>query len=77
MGDCFRLDILGVLFRLIVFRRPYQSNLFGDEDKKLSYSAIAATMDGKAQEVLQWYNQRGECSENRIKDLKCPEHNLT
>ena len=57
-------------FRLIVFRRPYQSNLFGDEDKKLSYSAIAATMDGKAQEVLQWYNQRGECSENRIKDLK-------
>ena len=57
-------------FRLIVVRRPYQSKLFGDEDKKLKYTAIAASMEGKGQEVLAWYNQRGECSENRIKDLK-------
>jgi hypothetical protein len=57
-------------FRLIVVRRPYQGKLFGDEDKKLRYTAIAASMAGKAQEVLEWYNQRGECSENRIKDLK-------
>lgn len=27
-------------------------------------------MAGAAQEVLQWYNQRGDSSENRIKDLK-------
>ena len=57
-------------FRLIVVRRPYQGKLFGDEDKKLRYTAIAASMAGKPQEVLGWYNQRGECSENRIKDLK-------
>ena len=57
-------------FRLIVYRRPYQSDLFGDEDKKMKYTAVAASREGKAQEVLQWYNQRGECSENRIKDLK-------
>ncbi len=57
-------------FRLIVVRRPYQRKLFGDEDKKLKYTAIATSMVGKAQEVLGWYNQRGECSENRIKDLK-------
>lgn len=57
-------------FRLIVVRRPYQRKLFGDEDKHLKYTAIAASLGGKAQEVLEWYNQRGECSENRIKDLK-------
>jgi hypothetical protein len=57
-------------FRLIVVRRPYQSKLFGDEDKPLRYTAIAASMAGKAQEVLEWYNRRGESSENRIKDLK-------
>ena len=57
-------------FRLIVFRSPYQGRLFGDEDKKLRYRAIATSMEDKAQEVLDWYHQRGECSENRIKDLK-------
>ena len=23
-----------------------------------------------AESIVRWYNQRGECSENRIKDLK-------
>ncbi|MFC1856820.1 IS1380 family transposase [Thermodesulfobacteriota bacterium] len=57
-------------FRLIVVRRPYQAKLFGDEDKKLRYTVIASNIAGKRQQVLKWYNQRGECSENRIKDLK-------
>ena len=57
-------------FRLIVVRKPYQRQLFGAKDKKMKYTVIAASMEGKAQKVLEWYNQRGECSENRIKDLK-------
>ena len=31
---------------------------------------IATNRGGSAEEVVQWYNQRGECSENRIKELK-------
>ncbi len=58
-------------FRLIVIRRPYQGNLFDngiDEVKK--YTVIATNRGGSAEEVVKWYNRRGECSENRIKELK-------
>ena len=58
-------------FRLVVIRRPYQGHLFDngiDETKK--YAVIATNRDGSAEEVVKWYNQRGECSENRIKELK-------
>jgi hypothetical protein len=57
-------------FRLIIVRRPYQSKLFDDEDIRIKYTAIATTRKGPMVDVLEWYNQRGECSENRIKDLK-------
>lgn len=57
-------------FRIIVLRRPYQSRLFDKNDIELKYTVIATNMAGSAQEVLQWYNQRGDSSENRIKDLK-------
>lgn len=57
-------------FRLIVVRKPYQSQLFGGQEQKMKYTVIATSMEGQAQAVLEWYNQRGECSENRIKDLK-------
>ena len=58
------------VFRLVVIRRPYQGNLFGsgiDDGKK--HTVIATNRGGSVKEVVAWYNQRGECSGNRIKDL--------
>ena len=57
-------------FRLIVVRRPYQQELFGQESNKLRYKAIASNRTDVAEVVMDWYHQRGECSENRIKELK-------
>ena len=57
-------------FRLIVARRPYQKALFGEEDIKLSYTAIASNRLDSVEAVMDWYHQRGECSENRTKELK-------
>lgn len=57
-------------FRLIIVRRPYQGSLLGEDDPKLKYTVIATNKQDKAQEVLAWYNQRSDKSENRIKDLK-------
>lgn len=57
-------------FRLIVVRRPYQIGLFDDGEPSVRYKAIATNRDEPAEEVLRWYNQRGEYSENRIKELK-------
>ena len=58
-------------FRLIVVRRPYQDKLFGQEENlKLRYTAIASSRPEGAEMVMDWYHQRGECSENRIKELK-------
>jgi hypothetical protein len=57
-------------FRLVVIRRLYQSNLFDDEETAERYAVIATNRGGSAEEVTEWYNQRGQCSENRIKELK-------
>jgi hypothetical protein len=57
-------------FRLIVIRRPVQKRLFDDIPASEKYTVIATNRTEDAEEVVQWYNQRGECSENRIKDLK-------
>ena len=57
-------------FRLIVIRRPYQESLFSEEDERVTYTVIATNRAESAQQVISWYNQRGECSENRIKELK-------
>jgi hypothetical protein len=57
-------------FRLLVIRRPYQSNLFGEEESGSKYTVIATNREDTAEEVVEWYNQRGQCSENRIKELK-------
>ena len=57
-------------FRLVVIRRPYQSNLFDDEGRAERYTVIATNRGESAEKVVKWYNQRGECSENRIKELK-------
>jgi len=57
-------------FRLIVIRRPFQSNLFAEEEMSVRYAVIATNRMESAEDVVTWYNQRGECSENRIKELK-------
>jgi len=58
-------------FRLIVVRRPYQGELFGQEENmKLRYATIASNRTDAADVVMDWYHRRGECSENRIKELK-------
>jgi len=57
-------------FRLVVIRRPFQGSLFGSEEGLEKYTVIATNRHKSAEEVVKWYNQRGECSENRIKELK-------
>ena len=69
-------------FTLMVQRRPkwgQQSlDVGGDGDTDTYehggyvYRAIATNRDALSdREVIHWYNQRGEHSENRIKELKC------
>ena len=57
-------------FRLVVVRRPVQGKLFGEEGESERYAVIATNLLEDMEEVIKWYNQRGQCSENRIKELK-------
>lgn len=57
-------------FDLIVVRGPHQLGVFEEEPMESRYKAIATNLKGSAKEIMHWYNQRGETSENRIKDLK-------
>lgn len=57
-------------FRLIVIRRPVQKQLFEGNSESEKYTVIATNRREDIEPLVQWYNQRGECSENRIKDLK-------
>jgi hypothetical protein len=47
------------------FASAYQGKLFEEEDRE-RYTAIASNREGSAEEVLKWYNQRGEFIENRM-----------
>lgn len=57
-------------FRLIVIRRPQQSDLFDPNTPRYRYHAVASNRVDSAAATLEWYAQRGEASENRIKELK-------
>lgn len=57
-------------FRLVVIRRPVQGDLFGGAPATERYTAIATNRTESLEQVIRWYNQRGDCSENRIKELK-------
>jgi len=58
-------------FRLIVIRRPAQMDLLtGREKISERYIVIASNRAESSQETVAWYNRRGDCSENRIKELK-------
>ena len=55
-------------FRLVVIRRPAQGELF--EEGKERLTVIASNREEDAEATVVWYNQRGETSENRLKELK-------
>lgn len=59
-------------FRLVVVKRPVQRNLFEEnENPSERYKAIASNRAGESAEAtVAFYNQRGDASENRIKELK-------
>lgn len=57
-------------FRLIVVHRPQPADLFDASMPRYRYTAIASNRIERAAEILEWYVQRGETSENRIKELK-------
>lgn len=61
-------------FRLIVVRRRVQNPLPGMETDPVSfetrYKVLATSHKEIPEWIVDWYNQRGEASENRIKDLK-------
>lgn len=57
-------------FRLIVVRRPVQLTLNGEPEMTERFRPVATNRTGSAEEALAWYNQRGDASENRIKELK-------
>jgi hypothetical protein len=57
-------------FRLIVMRRAREQDLFEDKSP-YRYHAIASNRPNEdAGATMEWYSQRGDASENRIKDLK-------
>lgn len=57
-------------FRLVVIRRPVQGSLFDETEARERYTVIATNRVEDIEQVVKWYNQRGQCSENRIKELK-------
>ena len=57
-------------FRLVIIRRPVQSKLFEETAETDRFTVIATNRTEDAKQLVKWYNQRGQCSENRIKELK-------
>ena len=57
-------------FCLIVIRRPYQRSIFSERDTSVKYTVIATNRIESSEQVVKWYNKRGDHSENRIKELK-------
>jgi hypothetical protein len=47
-----------------------QGKLFDETGASERYTLIATNLREDVEQVVQWYNQRSQCSENRIKELK-------
>jgi hypothetical protein len=62
------MNLMKTAFRLIVFKRLRQGSLFPEEGQR--YHVVASNREETAEQTLDWYHQRGEHSENRIKELK-------
>lgn len=61
-------------FRMVVIKRPHQLCINKEEERQNeidSYHVIATNdFDSKEEEIVNWYNQRANASENKIKELK-------
>jgi len=57
-------------FRLIVLRRPKQGDLLDQEPMGYRYTLIVSNRQESTLATMEWYCQRGEASENRLKELK-------
>ncbi|MGH8549376.1 MAG: transposase [Methylococcales bacterium] len=57
-------------FCLILVRRPQPADLFDESVPRYHYTVVASNRIERAGETLEWVAQRGETSENRIKELK-------
>ena len=49
-------------------RYPAERDLFGEGEER--YFVVASNREESAEETVEWYNQRGETMENRIKEVK-------
>jgi len=75
---CHTMNETEHAFRLVVLRRQAQVDLFDDDDElqdsKLStkYTLVASNFAAShsAEDIYVWYCQRGQASENGIKELK-------
>jgi hypothetical protein len=57
-------------FRLVVVRRPRQAEFFDDSAERYRYTVVASNRKEDAAATMAFYCQRGEASENRLKELK-------
>jgi hypothetical protein len=57
-------------FRLLVVRRPRQAELFDESAERYRYTVVASNRKEDAAATMAFYCQRGEASENRLKELK-------
>ncbi|MGH8273461.1 MAG: IS1380 family transposase [Gammaproteobacteria bacterium] len=57
-------------FRLVVVRRARQAELFEEDGQRYRYTVVASNRDEDAPATMAFYCQRGEASENRLKELK-------
>ncbi len=55
-------------FRLVVMKKAVQRSLFEEEEER--FFVIASNREERAEETIEFYHQRGEHSENRIKEFK-------
>jgi hypothetical protein len=60
----------GKAFRLIVMRRAQQQDLFEDRSPYRYHTIASNRPNEDAAATMEWHSQRGDASENRIKDLK-------
>lgn len=57
-------------FRLVVVRRARQAELFEQDGARYRYTVVASNRKEDAAATMSFYCQRGEASENRLKELK-------
>jgi hypothetical protein len=65
-----RMEKTGTRFGSLCCGGPVQQDLFCQDTPRGRYTVIASNREETAEKTVQWYHQRGETNENRIKELK-------